>query len=412
MGLKRILGVFLLLFLPAGGCYSCDVPVFKYALEFWEADPYDIYIFHKGMLGAEDEKSVTRLKDAARFDYRDININLNVRLVDLSGDVASQELNLWEEQDTEDVPWAALYYPFIHGIRESVWAGRLRDLDVALLLHSPKRSRIAQRLLDGESAVWVLLESGNRRRDNEVAELLDKELKRLERTLRLPDTQAWGWAGSGDEITAAGDEEKSPIRFSVLRVSRNEKDEQLLVRMLLNSEDDLKSFTSEPMVFPIYGRGLILYALVGRGINEWTINEAGEFLTGPCSCIVKASNPGVDMLLRVNWDKRTAFDSGESTPPLTGISEFIARAERAEELATIDIEETKHGVDGPDESVMAENEGQAAGLAERQLAEDAPLLEKDDNRQNSGNMPGFLILMAAALIAIGGISSFCIYKRR
>jgi len=74
-------------------------------------------------------------------------------------------------------------------------------------------------------------------------------------------------------------------------------------------------YAREPLAFPIYGRGLILYALVGAGINPWTISEAASFVTGPCSCEVKAGNPGTDMLLTLDWDALQAFDKAIKIAP-------------------------------------------------------------------------------------------------
>ncbi len=58
------------------------------------------------------------------------------------------------------------------------------------------------------------------------------------------------------------------------------------------------------MVFPIFGRGRVLYALVGEGIATATIEEASRFLAGACQCTVKADNPGVDVLISYPWNER------------------------------------------------------------------------------------------------------------
>jgi hypothetical protein len=54
-------------------------------------------------------------------------------------------------------------------------------------------------------------------------------------------------------------------------------------------------------VFPVFGQGRVLYALVGAGINEMTIAETCGFLVGACSCQVKALNPGTDLLIWADW---------------------------------------------------------------------------------------------------------------
>ncbi len=52
----------------------------------------------------------------------------------------------------------------------------------------------------------------------------------------------------------------------------------------------------------MFGRGRLLYALVGEGINADNISEACQFMAGPCSCVVKDYNPGTDLLMTVDWE--------------------------------------------------------------------------------------------------------------
>ncbi|HMJ91098.1 MAG TPA: hypothetical protein VK530_14845, partial [Candidatus Acidoferrum sp.] len=72
--------------------------------------------------------------------------------------------------------------------------------------------------------------------------------------------------------------------------------------------DDLES-EQEPMAYPIFGRGRALFALVGKGINRETIDEACSFVVGPCSCVVKELNPGQDILISAAWGDVTPVDS-------------------------------------------------------------------------------------------------------
>ncbi|MFH1719194.1 MAG: hypothetical protein ABIF19_17700, partial [Planctomycetota bacterium] len=92
------------------------------------------------------------------------------------------------------------------------------------------------------------------------------------------------------------------FEFSILPVSRSDPNEQMLLTMLLRSEPDLDEYADGPVVFPVFGRGRALYALAGEGINADNIREAIGFLTGPCGCEIKMLNPGVDLLMAVNWD--------------------------------------------------------------------------------------------------------------
>ena len=101
------------------------------------------------------------------------------------------------------------------------------------------------------------------------------------------------------------------------------------ISILINSEPDLFDYMSYPMAFPVYGRGRALYALVGAGINEWNINEACAFITGACSCEVKALNPGVDLLMMVDWEAgfELRWAVNFTMPPLVGLSELAYAAE-------------------------------------------------------------------------------------
>jgi hypothetical protein len=186
------------------------------------------------------------------------------------------------------------------------------------------RRQLVKRIGAGETAVWLLLESGDRRKDDEAARLLESRLKQLTTTLKLPElTDA-----PEDRVTPDG----PPLRiaFSVIRLSRTDAAEQLLVSMLLHSEEDLMD-SKEPMAFPVFGRGRALWALIGKGINDDTIEEAGAFLVGPCSCQVKRLNPGTDLLIAADWDgllgdRRVVKDP--VPPPLRGLDIFLQAGRR------------------------------------------------------------------------------------
>ena len=82
------------------------------------------------------------------------------------------------------------------------------------------------------------------------------------------------------------------------------------------------------MAFPIFGRGRALYALVGKGINNDTIDAAGTDLTGPCTCTIKEQNPGIDMLMPVAWDELVERlpEADTPLPPLVGLTGFDEEA--------------------------------------------------------------------------------------
>jgi len=165
-------------------------------------------------------------------------------------------------------------------------------------LNSPARTSIVKRLAAGHSAVWILLESGNAMKDQAARTALEEQLAKDAEWLKLP---------SPEEMEISPELlNKSKIRlqieFSVLAICRDDDQEKFLVDCLLNSESDLRDF-DEPIAFPVFGRGRVLYALIGSGISTVNIRKASSFIVGPCSCQVKEQNPGFDLLLSCDWNE-------------------------------------------------------------------------------------------------------------
>lgn len=284
---------------------ACDVPVFRYALERWQPDAYEVVVLHGAPLSADEAKHWQTITDTASNPE---SLNLRIRGQD-SGRIPDPGLETrWRSETNAATPWLALYYPASASRQSYLWAGPITESNCEAMLDSPARRAIAQALLDGESAVFVLVESGDETADRGAAETLERELAVAASTMELP-------ARVEDEVPDI-DEQKVRIAFSMVRVSRQDPGEQVFVEMLLGSEPGLRAIDA-PMVFPIYGRGRSLYALAGKGINPKTIQQACALVAGPCSCDIKDENPGVDLLFAVDWDARIdEFLLGNPEPAL------------------------------------------------------------------------------------------------
>lgn len=331
--------VLLLIILSLVPIYACETPVFLYALDNWPAEAYEILVFHRGSLSTQDAGTVSHLRQSTQGGNR--HANVRVVTIDLNGKLDAATERLWASQRGATLPWMVALYPYSGGFRSDnggvrftgrrapqvAWSGRLSETNARDLLDSPIRQNIVRQLLRHVAGAWIFLESGNRRKDDSAYQTLQTELARLERVLKLPILLD---AATGDDLDIK-------ISFSLLRVSRNDPAEQALVQMLLNTEPGLKDI-DEPMAFPIFGRGIILYALAGPGINHATIADAAEFLTGPCSCEVKALNPGVDMLIAADWDRLVKRLDLQEIPPPIGLAEFGARADAAQQQ--LEVKET------------------------------------------------------------------------
>lgn len=278
---------------------ACNVPVFRFALERWRPDVYRVTLLHRGPL-SESQREISRpLEDAqekgsANFVLQAVDVNKLEKPADnVQGPLTDILNQAWSRVENGQA-WLIVQYPTHLGIDVPVWSEPLTQETVARLTGSPLRQELVRRLADGQTAVWLLLESGLADRDNAAAELLEDELKGLEQSLKLPQLTS----DPDDQLLSS-----TPLKvaFSVLRVPRTGVTEDALAGMLVRCEPDLADRT-DPIVYPVFGRGRALLPLIGAGITAKNIQDAAAFLVGACSCQVKEQNPGFDLLLSVEWD--------------------------------------------------------------------------------------------------------------
>ena len=249
---------------------ACQVPVFRYALENWSPASWRLRLPATELAGLETGGANLEIKRAAGL--------------------AAMELRL-PEGEGEEAP---------------VWTGPADTSHWQSLVDSPARRELTRRLLAGESAVWLLLESGDAAKDGAAVTVLEQALQAAQAELKLPEgvvTPAQldepGRQGSPADVLHSD----LPLRlaFSVLRLSRDDPAEAVLRAMLMKVEPDLADYAGEPMVFAVFGRGRALEPLIGRGIHADNIREAASYLCGACSCEIKEQNPGMDLLLTADW---------------------------------------------------------------------------------------------------------------
>lgn len=286
------------------------------------ADYFDGVLIHKGEIPDDDPAAMLLQGEEAEF------LNLRLSKIDLDDEDSWKRLSIGVEgvptlnrgQDAGDtvdsnsapevitpasvfksqlgieipekLPALVLWYPWMKGRAAPFWSGEFTPATIKALMNSPKRKELARRLTDGQTTVWLFIESGNADKDKAALKLINEELESA--TEQLKEIAA--------EFPAEPGVPSFEYTFSTLSVSRSDPNEQMLLTMLLRSEPDLDEYKSEPIVFPVFGRGRALFALVGEGINTDNLREAIGFITGPCGCEIKMMNPGVDLLMAENWD--------------------------------------------------------------------------------------------------------------
>jgi hypothetical protein len=271
----------------------CNVPVFRYALERWPSELYEALVFHRGPLDAEGEKVLKELRES--------EANLAVERIDLAGKLDPAVEKIWKGLGDPSLPCLAIRYPRTEPEVPVAWKGPLTSESVVQVSGSPARRELVRRIVSGDSAVWLFLESGDEKKDDAAAGFLRDELGKLEKELKLPKT--------AEEDPPLLSPVPLKLAFSVLRVSRTDPAEKAFVSVLLNSDPELAA-AKEPVAFPIFGRARAVWPLTGKTFTAEYFGEVGAYITGACSCEAKQLNPGLDLLVAADWEKALL------TPPI------------------------------------------------------------------------------------------------
>jgi hypothetical protein len=292
---------------------ACSVPVFRYALERWPADMYRLVLFHRGPLSEGQQVDLAKLKALQESEYG--LPPLGVFPVNVAEEMPKELASIWEKQREADLPRAVLLYPASTMPEGTAWVGSLAEAARVVVKLSPVRRELAKRLIDGQTAVWLLVEKGDAEKDAQAEKVLTETLKEMKKELRLPHQMD---PADAQYDTPIGEGVELKIEFSVMRFAPDDPKEALLVsilRGLLGEEMD----ESLPMAVPVFGRGRALAVIPQEQLTDETIADVCFFLVGPCSCQVKAQNPGFDILLPVNWDGLIMgmIGADEALPPLT-----------------------------------------------------------------------------------------------
>jgi hypothetical protein len=283
---------------------ACQVPVFRFALERWPADKYEIVVLHQGPLDAADQKRIEALRQSDHAAPVPANFGVEVADVDTTADAELRRL--WQERADVKRPLVVTLYPRnAQEVPDRIAdVSPLTDKTVENVVDSPTRQEIIKRLVDGDSAVWIFVPCGDDAQDAVALKTLKEQVLRNEKELELPPQDEI----EADEFFSEETNIELRLSFSIVTLDRNDPRERFMLQMLMESEPDLLSL-DQPMAFPVLGRGRVLYALVGKGIYEDTIAMASSFIVGPCSCQVKDQNPGFDLLLAVDWDAKVGVNA-------------------------------------------------------------------------------------------------------
>ncbi len=313
---------------------ACSTPVYRYAMYNWPPTPYYVFYFHHGETPAED-KAVNKLLE--KLPDAKLMTNVMLQTVDVTDEDQMKYIpgvvqESYKKQADGDKPMHLVYSP--HGTE--LFAGRLDVKAVRAMIGSPARKQIGKLLHEGNVGAFIILEGPDAKKNELAHKVMDEVIKmaaagKIVTDLAggMPDQFLPEKEGRQEKDAKQDDDAKKESPFALkiakLKVSRDDPAEQWLVRQLMAVEEDLAEFPKETMIFAVYGRGRAMPPYLDKGINA--NNLAGEvmFLASSCSCQVKDQNPGMDLVMRWDWDataEALAADDPAYAEEMMGYEEF------------------------------------------------------------------------------------------
>ena len=285
--------------LPTSVATACETPVYRYAMYRWQPAPYEVYFFHDQPAGEDDQRVEAMLtefergsENRANIAYIPVNITEDPELASVPPDVKKA----WLAREGEQLPSYFISTPYGVGISSE----NLDEARVQSLIESPARKSLAAQLETGKLGVFVML-TGKNSAENQAAEAILNGLVEEVREGKVSLYVSPADPSGGSEPTEA----KAKFDLGLIKIDRDNVEEEWFVRSLLAMEPDLAE-EERPMVFLVYGRARALLPYIGKGITRENLIREVEFISGACSCTVKEQNPGVDLLVRYDWESAAA----------------------------------------------------------------------------------------------------------
>ena len=289
----------------------CDTPVYRYALYRWSPTPYVVVAVARDESARKELESLESV--VAQAAQSDEPANIAWMTVDPKSPDQLSQLPPSVRQALGEMAATEPYHVWVvapHGA--VIKDGALKADELESLLDSSARRKIRDEIEQAKAGVFVLLESPDHPKENAAA---------LATIMSTCKEVAEGKVKLNTAPTVDRPEAE------VIRVRRDDETEKGFVAQLLEIEPDLKS-AEGPIVFLVFGRGRALFSCLGKGITSDNLARDIEFVAGACSCTVKEQNPGVDLLMKSDWETIAAvvsekYQGEEGADPLLDGNELF-----------------------------------------------------------------------------------------
>lgn len=239
---------------------ACSVSVSEYALKNIDPSRYTLIYFHNKSISDSLMEKHNEFRQSIR------GVNISFREINMADEKSHIYKEIIEKATNEKIPFYGLYY------QRNLYT-TYRDIEeLNGLASSPKRIEIIKQLKTGAVCTILYLLSGDDEKD-------EKGLKTVKEAVKV----------SGEK------------GVTIMELLRDNPDEQPFINLLLNIEPNLEGH-KEPMVFPVFGKFIVLEPLIGADITLGYMKYLFDFLNADCSCIIKGQMPGVNMIHIYDWD--------------------------------------------------------------------------------------------------------------
>ncbi len=289
----------LIIAICTSGACACTIPVFRFALDRWEADKFHL-VLPSAVAQAPEMQDL----------LRPLRANGKANLDIATATDANQKDAVLRYSRASD---------------KQVWSGKLDAATLSAVLDSPARKKLVEQLLAGDSIIWVIADSGSPVDVLEV-ERIEKRLKFLEQVASLPIQDP------DDPDSQLGPGPPLKLKFTTLRLRRDDPAERMLLHMLAGPQGKFDPATTS-FASAVFGRGRVLGAWPLDVLDDASLEDASMFLVGRCGCRLKNESPGWDILLNLDWEK--ALPAAAAPEPKPAAFETTSPPP-SELLATID----------------------------------------------------------------------------
>ncbi len=306
----------------AASVQACQVPVFRYALERWESANYRLIVMHRTPLPRSIQQELLTLQ--RKLSSQSDSANLSLEVIDVGKINPSAQKALPGIQSMRSDPWFVLLNPD----KQVVYSAPFVQGGTGTVINSPTRKRATELIVSGASVVWVFIPNNDKQASEQVHETLKKALKKAKETIHIPsgiyrpEDLKNNHAQDIDMEDVLRSSIPLKIEFPILTLDRNASEEAVFFAMLTQGmPEELKK---EPLLVPLFSRGRILQPIPASHVSVDVILKGCNYLCGACSCTVKESNPGTDIIIQQDWKKHlqdglVVID--KTLPPLEGVGD-------------------------------------------------------------------------------------------